>query len=281
MLQLKIENEYGEVFDFTKTNDIFVKVAGLTPSGATINTSKVATKDGTKYNSSTLNERNITLTIFPQGNIEKNRINLYRYIRLGSYIKLYLKNGLRDVWIDGYVEDLVGDLYENPQQLQASIICTDPYFKSINPNITTFSTITPLFTFPFTITSDGVIISQNAGHAERNVVNNSDNKNGAIIELYSTDIATNPTIYNMSTNENFTINHEFQTGDIVRLDTRSGQRSLKLIRDGVETNILNRMERGSKWFELRVGDNLFSYVAQSGVENLQMTVEIQPIFTGV
>ena len=281
MLQLKIENEYGEVLDFAKNNDIFVKVAGLTPSGATINTSKIATKDGTKFNSSTLNERNITLTIFPQGNVEKNRINLYRYIRLGAYIKLYLKNGSRDVWIDGYVEDLSGDLYESPQQLQASIICADPYFKAIKSNTTTFSSIVSLFTFPFVLGSDGVIISQNSGYAERNVVNDSDNKNGAIIELYSTDIATNPTIYNMSTNESFTINHEFQTGDIVRLDTRSGERSLKLIRNGVETNILNQMQRGSKWFELRVGDNLFSYVAQSGAENLQMTVELQPIFTGV
>ena len=84
-----------------------------------------------------------------------------------------------------------------------------------------------------------------------------------------------------TTGENFTINHEFQTGDIVRLNTRAGEKSLTLIRDGIESNILNNMQMGSKWFNLRVGDNIFSYTALHGAENLRMTIELQPIFTGV
>lgn len=281
MLHLAIENEYGEQLDFTTTNNYLVKVTGLTPSSATINTSKIATKDGSKYKSSTINERNILLNIYPVNSVEKNRVNLYKYIRLGKYIKLYLKNGVRDVWIDGYVENIEGDLYEAPQMLQVSIICSDPFFKSRNQQNVYFSTIIPLFTFPFSIDSDGVVISQIVGHMERNVFNESDNESGVIIEFYATDLALEPTIYNTTTNEWFTIKHEFQAGDVVRLDTRSGEKTLTLIREGKTTNILNQMERGSKWFTLRTGDNLFTYTTAYGTENLQMTIKLQPTFTGV
>ena len=113
MLQVIIENEYGEQLNFAKSNDYdLLQVTGLTPPVAVINTTVIATKDGSNYNSSMLDNRNITMLIAPKNRIEQNRINLYKYIKPKKYIKLYFKNGKRDVWIDGRVESLDGDLYE-------------------------------------------------------------------------------------------------------------------------------------------------------------------------
>lgn len=281
MLEIIVENEYKQQLNLTYNKDYFAKVTGLTPGGATINTTKVAMQDGAKFNSSTLNTRNLVLTIYPRRNVEHSRINVYQYIQLKKYIKVYLKNDTRNVWIEGYVESFEGDLYEFPQMLQVSIICPNPYFKAIDPVITSFSNVVPVFTFPFAATAEGLIISRLDTYTEKNIVNESDNQCGVIVELYASGLALEPTVYNMTTNESFTIEHEFQAGDVVRINTQSGEKSLTLVRDGVETNILNQMEKNSQWFNLVVGDNIFTFTALHGVEQLQMTVKLQPIYTGV
>lgn len=283
MLTVIVENKYGERLNLTNNTDYaLIKVGGLTPPTAVINTGVLATKDGSVFNSSRLNNRNITLMIVPHHRIETTRINLYKYIKSKQYIKLWIKNGLRDVWIEGYVESVEGDLFENPQKVQVSIICPDPYFKSRETAVTTFSKVTPGFTFPFSIDENGVALSTAEVYTEQNVYNPSDDETGIIIELYAKgDRVLEPTIYNQTTGESFTVKHEMANGDKVIINTRRGEKSLTSIHDGVETNIINSMLRGSNWFTLVTGDNIFSYSCLYGAENLQVTATLQPIYEGV
>lgn len=280
MLEIIIENKYREQLNLSEMNGYNVTVTGLTPPDATINTSVIVTKDGSSFNSSRLNERNIVLQIVPNHDIEHKRINLYKYIKSKQYIKLYLKNSSRDVWIEGYVEKVEGDLYTQKQVIQVSIICPDPYFKSIETLEYEFSTVESMFSFPFSI-EEPVPISSVSTFTEKNIENISDEETGIVIELYANGLSLEPTIYNMTTNESFTIQHEFEPGDIVRINTRRGEKSLILIRDGEEINIINKIVRGSKWFNLIVGDNIFSYTSIYGTENLQVKISLQPIYEGV
>ena len=280
MLEIIIENKYREQLNLSEMNGYNVTVTGLTPPDATINTSVIVTKDGSTFNSSRLNERNIVLQIVPNHDIEHKRINLYKYIKSKQYIKLYLKNSSRDVWIEGYVEKVEGDLYTQKQVIQVSIICPDPYFKSIETLEYEFSTVESMFSFPFSI-EEPVPISSVSTFTEKNIENISDEETGIVIELYANGLSLEPTIYNMTTNESFTIQHEFEPGDIVRINTRRGEKSLILIRDGEEINIINKIVRGSKWFNLIVGDNIFSYTSIYGTENLQVKISLQPIYEGV
>lgn len=281
MLEIIIENKYREQLNLSEMNGYNVTVTGLTPPDATINTSVIVTKDGSTFNSSRLNERNIVLQIVPDYDVEHKRINLYKYIKSKQYIKLYLRNSSRDVWIEGYVEKVEGDLYTQKQIIQVSIICPDPYFKSIDTLTYEFSTVEPMLSFPFSIDEEGQSISNVTTYTEKNVQNISDEETGIVIELYANALSLEPTIYNMTTNESFTIQHEFEPGDIVRINTRRGEKSLTLIRDGVQTNIINKILRGSKWFNLIVGDNIFSYTSVFGTENLQVKIILQPIYEGV
>lgn len=283
MLQVIIENKYGEQLNLSNNDDYsLIQVGGLTPPTATINTGVLATKDGSVFNSSRLNDRNITLMIVPRHSIERTRINLYKYIKSKQYIKLWIKNGTRDVWIDGYVESMEGDLFENPQKMQASIICPDPYFKSRETVVTSFSKVTAGFTFPFSIDDDGIAISTMELYTEQNIYNPSDDETGIVVELYArTDRVLEPTLYNQTTGEKFTVSYELTAGDKIILNTKRGEKSLVAIHEGVETNIINNMTRDSKWFTLIAGDNIFSYSCVYGAENLQVTTTLQPIYEGV
>lgn len=281
MLIIKLENKYGELLDLTSNVNYVVKVAGLTPPPATINTTKVPTKDGVIFNSSSMDIRNIVLTIIPLQNIENSRINLYKFIKSKQYIKLYFKNGARDVWIDGYVEAIEGDLYENPQQLQVSIICADPFFKDNKNMVVDFSNVTNLFEFPFTLIEEGAQISTLTVFEETNIHNPSDDDCGAIFTLHANGLVLEPIIYNRTTNEQYMIRYELKDGDEIILNTKRGEKSLMLISEGVQTNIINCIGKGSKWLNLLSGDNVIAYTCAHGAENLNISVTLNPIYEGV
>lgn len=282
MLRVKIENKYGEQLDLTGNPFYDVtSVTGLTPPSATINTSAIATADGTMFNSSRVNERNIVLTIVPRMNIESSRINIYKYIKSKQRVRLYFANGVRDVWIDGYVENVEGDLYANPQKLQVSIICPDPFFKSIEDSRKSFSVVVNEFEFPFETNEEGIEISSLSSYTEINIFNASDDEVGIVLSLYANGQVVTPTIYNQTTNEHFTIEYTMTAGDMITVNTRRGEKSIRLIRDGVASNIINKVAAGSNWFALRTGGNVFSYTAAQFPENLDINTDIQPIFEGV
>lgn len=283
MLSVIAENKYNQRINLTENgNYALLSVGGLTPPAATINTAIIATKDGAVFNSSRLDTRNIVLTIAPLNSIEKNRINLYQYFKSKQYIKLYLENNTRSVWIDGYIETIDGDLYTDKQQIQISIICPDPYFKDTATGVYLFSNVVSLFSFPFSIAeTPGIPISQLGEYVEIAITNNSDDETGVIISMQANGQVVNPTIYNMTTNENFSLNITMQTGDLITIDTRRGHKAVTLTRNAVVRNILNNMVQGSEWLNLIVGDNIFSYMCESGAEYLDITVTLQPIYEGV
>lgn len=70
-------------------------------------------------------------------------------------------------------------------------------------------------------------------------------------------------------------------GDTIVINTMRGDKNITLLRDGVATNILNCLEKGSKWFTLLKGDNIFSYDAEVGASNLQFYIENKVAYDGV
>lgn len=74
---------------------------------------------------------------------------------------------------------------------------------------------------------------------------------------------------------------DIQPLDDIIISTEKGNKYAILRRDGVDYNILNALDRNSKWPQLTTGDNLFTYVADSGYNNLQLNLEFYKLFEGV
>ncbi len=282
MLEIIVENKYGQKLNLTSSCDYTVTaVTGLTQATAVINRSTIATQHGSKFNNSRRGERPITVTICPERDVEKSRLNLYKYIRTGERVKLYLKNNNRAVWIEGHAEVLEGDLYAKRQKIKVSIICEDPFFKSIDNVVESFAVIEGNLTFPFSINETGAVISTHYTYREKDIINESDEEIGCVIDIIAIGEAAEPTIYNDTTGETFKVKHEFTFGDVVRIDTRSGKKSVTLIRDGVSTNILNKTDKSNKWIKLLPGANTFGYYAMGGTECLQIKVTMQTVYGGM
>lgn len=282
MFKLAIENEYGEKLELTNNPDYdVVKVDGLNPAPGEINSIEIAGFDGAIFNSSRIQSRNIVILLNIHFPIEENRIALYKYIQVKRYIKVYYENEHRKVYCEGYVETFENDLFGMTQQPQISIVCPDPFWKSEDELNIGFSDIVSLFEFPFAIPSGGIAFSQ-IRRLTTEYVNIGEVATGAIIKFRATaDDVVNPTFYNHTTNKYIGVNFTMQQGDVITLNTQQGHKSIKLLRGGVETNILTDRKAGSSWVDFKPGENEISYDASSGQAFLVVSVVAIRRYEGV
>lgn len=304
MFVLKVENTRGNVLTLTQNESNYQvqRVAGLNPPNAIINSSNVAGMDGSMPNGSKLAERNIVITMTLNGEIETNRLYLYKYFKTKQWCKLYYKNNSRNVYIEGYVETIENDLFQLGQTVQISVVCHDPYFKALEEIITDISEVMAGFEFPFAFGSKNAIVNPDPNSDEAiefstvqknritNVVNVGEVESGLIIELTATSNVLNPVIYNANNGrEFFKVNIEMTTGDKLIINTNRSNKSVKLVANGVESNEIRNVAPiifGDEivyptWFKLQLGDNEFTYSADSGSEFLNIVFKQKTLYEGV
>lgn len=271
MFEVTVENKKGNILNFVQNENYSItSITGLGPPDAAINTVNVGSFDGERFNSSKLGMRNIVMTIAILGDIETNRIALYKVFKSKEWIKFNYKNGLRDVFIEGYIESAPIDLFSQNQEVQVSILCPDPYFKNAEEIIEDMNLIISMFYFPFAIADEGQTFSQYDEVLEKTIVNEGDVEKGMVIELQAIGEVKNPKIFNRDTTDFFGLNITMQQGDLITISTIKGSKTVYLFRNGEQINIFNNIMKDITWLQLDPGDNVFTYEAATGAEYLNI-----------
>lgn len=282
MYTLIAENKYGEQLEITNNpRYVITDIDGLYPPEGVINTTQVANMDGSVFNSSHINDRVITITMAINGPAEANRLLLYRYFKTKYPVRFYYKNGVRDVYIDGYVSKFSVEYFEKKQTAQIEISCPMTLFRAVKESVTEFANIENMFVFPFAIEVAGIPFSEIALGEQKTIINGGDVETGVIIKLNALGTVLNPKIYNVDTSDRMTLSVEMQAGDEITINTRKKEKSITLLRNGVQTNIVGKLDAGSTWFNLIPGDNIFTYEADEFPEYLQCIFIINNQFEGV
>lgn len=260
MYKLSVQNAAGDTLQLTQNKNYAVTgVQGLTPVAAAINTSTAGMFDGVVYNSARLNYRNIIITLHFTHDVEKNRIKLYDYFQTKQFCTLHFSTDSRDVHISGYVETFECDLFSVSETAQISIICPNPYFQSVSEIVNSATT------------ENNSIIIPNSGDVSA----------GMDIVINFTGAVTNPVIENTVTGEYFRLNSDFVSGDVVSINTRNGEKSVKLTRSDVNSNIINILGAGTSWLQLQHGNNTFRFNADSGADFMAVAFKHTDLFAGV
>lgn len=280
-----------------KSGFVVKSITGLGPTKATINTTKTATHHGSLYNSAQLEQRNIVMNLeFYQGSvetIEEIRHKSYKYFPEGQSITILAEVDNRLAEITGYVESNEPDIFSKTEGCAISIICPDPFWYSKDTNTKVFSGVEPAFEFPFENNSLkepllelGLIMNK----TEEVITYTGDAEVGITITIHALGEVSDIAIYNVTTREIMNINTNkiatltgsgIVAGDTIIIKTQQGDRSIFLLRDGVNINILNSLDKGCKWFTLSKGDNRFAYTATTGSSNLQFSVTNKIVYNGV
>lgn len=283
MYSLQVENNKGEVLNLSSNPNYQVyKITGLNPPAVNISQSDNTTMDGGTINNVRVGSRNLVIYATIEGDIETNRINLYKYFPPKKTVTVYFSNDTRDVYIQGTVERIECDQFSKKQVAQISIICPKPYFKAVDTLVTSFSDINSLFEFPFSITEAGIEFSNIISNIRKTIINTGDTETGIIIELFATGgSVVNPVIYDVFSKTFIKLNFTLLQSDLITINTNQGEKSITLTRNGVTTNAMGYMSQDSSWLQLGAGDNVFTYSCDSGSANLQITFYTELLYGGV
>lgn len=284
MFTAKVENSGGEGLTLTQNERNFqvISITGINPPKAQINTTPIAGLDGSKFNSSKLYNRNIVITLQINDDVENNRQMLYRFFRTKENCTFYFSNENRDVSIQGYVESVECNLFSKGERMQISIICPNPYFSALQEIVYDLSNELAAFSFPFSINvGDPVPISSYETDRVTDIINNSEAETGVIINIDVNANVSMINILNTDTNEFLKLNYNFVENDRIVINTNKGSKSARLYRNGAVYNIFKYVQKGSTFFQLRIGDNHFTYTITGGDSAVFVTMSFRNLFRGV
>ena len=281
---LKIINAVGIEYELSHDTDNIVieKVEGLDPPPIDVNTA-YSPADGTNFRSAHAQQRNIVLHLALLGDVEAQRLRLYKMFTPKKALTLFFTNRLRDVKTACYVETPDFDIYAKPERAVISLICPSPWLESAEPIDFEPGYEVPTFEPPFSIELEEPIpFSEVVNHPTSIIVNRGDSEVGLTAKITFSGGVTGFKITNETTGDYFELGYSFQSGDVLTLDTRYGKLSVKNKRSGITFNLLSYMTSGSKWIKLPVGVNRVGITADTGLpNNLRGELSVSLLYGGV
>lgn len=91
----------------------------------------------------------------------------------------------------------------------------------------------------------------------------------------------NPVVYDVLNRTFIKLNYTMLADDEIIINTYKGEKSITLVRNGLSSNVMGYMAADSTWLTLQSGDNVFTYDAESGNSNLQLTFTTSVLYGGV
>ena len=283
MFTLIAENEYNQRLEITHNPAYIIKaIDGLNPPEAIINTTFRAGHDGSLFNSAYLDNRLITITIAINGPAERNRNMLYPFFQCGKRTRLYYKNGMRDVYIDGYAQTMPIEFFAEKEIFQASLLCPDPLWHDLEDSYATNDVITNDFSFPFSIEEEGQTLGSITRGAGIEIENRGQTEIGVFISLSAEGSFSNPVITNANTGEFFGVNTTLASGDLLTIDSTTDGKGVFQTSGGTRTSKAGLIKSGSTWLKCRPGINRFTLSGSSGsVADILFSMTLQNCYQGV
>lgn len=305
---IKITNNVNESISIDmqdpKSSGFFIRsIDGLGPSKASLNFKQLATSDGSVLNSSKISNRNIVISLGfytdekTNEKIEDIRLRTYKYFPIKKQIRFEIETDNRHVYIDGVVESNSPDIFSNSEGCSISIICADPFFRSMkymdNQPIYFFGT-DPLFEFPFEnnrLDYPMLLMGEIRDRVtSRDLIYYGDANTGVTININAKGTIRGIEIYNLTNNQVMRIDdtilenivpYGISNGDIITINTNRGYKSAILNRYGVKYNILNALGMAVQWIQVNKGINTFVYNCSNGLTNLEFSIQAIALLEGV
>ena len=284
MFNLKLENKAGDYLTFNQNSPFTIsEIEGLNPPDATINTSQIAMVDGAKFNSAKVNMRTINIAFAIEKQAAKNRIEVYKVLKSKQWIRLYYEGDYRKVYIDGYISNIDVDHFAMKQIVTCSILCPSPFFSDAQNMVNSLLRSIKMFHFPFYSTETPMItFGKVYNEIGVSIENNGDVETGIIIILYARSAVSNPKIYDYVKRKYFGLKINMVAGDQITIDTRLGEKTVTLLRNGVKTNIFNSITNGSEWLQLDAHGSTYVHEVETGnASNVDLKIKHNNLYEGV
>lgn len=269
--------------EMNKNTDIkIIDIKGIEASSYTINTIS-SEQDGAIVTSTKIEPREITIT----GDIEKNknetanRDKLIRFFNPKVTGELYITRNNVERKIQYRVSSLdfeTNKLYEYIQFTLVLESTEDPYFEDANNRGSKLTLISPQFTFPLVIMQDRKkIMGYKVYKPYMPLVNDGDKETGLEIVITASRGQMKNIKLTLNDNEYMQVNITLNQWDVLTINTNPRKKSVTL--NG--TNIINKIDRNSTFFNIGIGKSILKYECDDGATNIDINVKFYRKFLGV
>lgn len=191
------------------------------------------------------------------------------------------KNYEKEYKIKGRIVNVSeADRVNRLKQFIIQVDCYNPFWNDINELKEEIALWKPVFEFPCYF-EEPVELGVRVDNLIMNVINGGDVESGITIEFRCNGTVVNPSLYNIDTQEFMKVEGTYRSGDIITMTTQFANLKLTLNRDNTESRILHLLDSRSTFLQLKVGDNVFRYNADEGLDNLDVSVYHNNLYLGV
>lgn len=240
--------------------------------------------DGITVTNRRIKYRSIMLEVeYTGNNQELERPKLANFFNLYNNGKLIINYQGTERLINYIVESYKvksKNLYE-PLKFLVALICPNPYWQDTVETKEEIAIWRPAFEFPLELLEEGIEMGYREPSLIVNIYNEGDVACGMKIQFKALATVVNPSLFNINTREYFKINKTMSAGEIITVTTGFGDKKVYLDSNGVVTNAFNYIDLNSTFLQLEVGDNLFRYDAEEGIDNLEVSIYYTPQYLGV
>ncbi len=265
------------------TVDIHViDILGIEASSYTINTVS-SEQDGASVTSVKVEPREITIT----GDIEKNdnelinRDYLIRFFNPKQDGEMYITRNNVERKIQYKVSSLdfsTNKMYERIKFTLSLESVEEPYFSDAKNRGNYLTLIRPLFAFPLAIpATKGIAMGYKTFKPYMPLINDGDKETGIEIVAIARRGKVDNLKFILNNNQYIKIKQTLNQWDELRINTNSRRKAVTL--NGV--NIINKIDRNSTFFSLKIGKNILKYECDNGSTNVDINVLFYRKYLGV
>ena len=279
----KVRKSEELILDMVSTPDFVLKSVDWGTVRGTHHSYKYVNQVGVTVTSTSLDTRSIAIEgwIVAQDETQmtylKSRLNAF--INPQEEIDLFYSNYVIRFKPDESVKYSIAFAENNDAFSKFQIVGTaaNPMFSEAIENKSIFATTTPTFHFPLVISESleekGVVFGKRTASLIVNAYNAGAVAVGMRIVFRANGSVTNPSLINVNTFEEFKINKSLVAGEEIEINTNTGKKSVQgRIGNGDLVNYYMYKDIDSSWLKLEIGDNLFRYNAEEGINGLDVFV---------
>ena len=242
---------------------------------------KYVNQIGVSITSTSLKERSITVTGWiiadTEEEMDERKQFLNRYFDPRYEIDVMYKGYFLRFVPDNTVKYGTSEKENNDTIVQFQIkgTCADPLFSEINGSKETIAATIATFHFPLIMSTNlyerGLVFGYRQPSLTAKVTNKGAVEVGMKIVFKAIGELTNPRLIDVDTREFVAIEKSMVAGEEIVINTNVGEKSIQgKIGNEDYSNYFMYKDLDSTWLQLRLGDNLFRYDADSGRDNLEV-----------
>lgn len=273
----------NKILEMNKNTDVrIIDIEGIEASSYTINTIS-SEQDGAIVTSEKVEPREITITgdIKKNENETKNREKLIRFFNPKSTGIFYITRNDKERKIQYRVSSFNFETNKMYKYIQFTISLEsteDPYFEDAKNKGNNLALISPQFTFPFvSMTNRKKVMGYRVYKQYMPLINDGDKETGLEIIITAKRGQMKNIKFTLNNSDYIKVNQTLNQWDVLVINTNPRKKSVTL--NG--TNIINKIDRNSTFFSLKIGKNILKYECEDGATNVDIDVQFYRKFLGV